>query len=155
MLYDEAFVDGGTGHDLMAIDPQYHGAPAARSALYAALQAAAEQTSVEQSVASFQSSVGAWMRPNVEFLFNPSGLFLGRAKVIEEKRNLEREFQQKHGEVYFSCTYCKAGLSRTMPLCKRCGSAPYCSCECQVADWPKYKAQCKILSKMKRAQAES
>lgn len=46
------------------------------------------------------------------------------------------------------CSLCHAGSQGqpvTMMRCSRCLRAPYCSRECQVADWPRHKTVCKQL----------
>jgi hypothetical protein len=78
-------------------------------------------------------------------LEHPSAAPLEDAKAVDETAltkaiNGEEEEKESSG-----CSHCGAELSDPK-RCTKCKSVRYCNRECQVADWPKHKKQCKKLA---------
>ncbi|GJE87541.1 zinc finger MYND domain-containing protein [Phanerochaete sordida] len=50
-----------------------------------------------------------------------------------------------------ACTKCErdSTIDKTMSRCGRCKLARYCSKECQTADWPRHKTNCKVTREVK------
>eukprot|EP00798_Chlamydomonas_sp_ICE-L_P011003 gene11003-18967_t len=55
------------------------------------------------------------------------------------------------------CRVCMLGESdgKKLRLCQRCHSASYCGRECQMANWPKHKAECKKYHQLQQLAQEA